>query len=209
MRFLCVRMCTLHLRATTSEGCGGTRTGSLSCQVNQKGVSLLLAGPAGAVSSFPQLKVAVCMFYIRACRSRSGSLAAHQWAVKHRWLVPDAASAPFLRRKVCRSHFFRLHGTPQKWKTHQKSVWICYPSLNIRQAAAATKMCGKTSPQAEKICVTLPMDLTADSQWILQQEPESRVKFLSIVTACPILEAGFPAPGQSHSHFNRDFTLDR
>jgi len=58
--------------------------GSLSSQVSQKRVRLLLAGPAEAVSGFPQLEVAVCMFYIWPCRSRSGSLTAHQRAGKHR-----------------------------------------------------------------------------------------------------------------------------
>lgn len=139
MRFLCVCPLTLHLHPTTSEGCGGACTSSLSCQVSQKGDSHLFTGPEEAVSSFPQRKVAVCMFYVRACRSWSSSLVAHQRAVKHRWLVPDAISVPFLLRKVCRSHFFQFHRTPQKWKTYKKSGWICYPFLNIRQAAAAAK----------------------------------------------------------------------
>lgn len=76
--------------------------------------SLPLAGPAEAVSSFPQLKITVCRFYVRACQSQSGSLAAHQWAVKHGLLVPDAAPAPFLLQKVCTSHFFWFLRTPQK-----------------------------------------------------------------------------------------------
>lgn len=75
----------------------------------------------------PQLKVTVCVFYLRACRSQCGSLTAHQWAVKHRWLVPDAASAPSLLRKVCRSHFFQFHGTPQKWKTHKSQCRFVIP----------------------------------------------------------------------------------
>lgn len=76
--------------------------------------SLLFPGPAEAVSSFPQLKITVCRFYVRACQSWSSSHAAHQWVVKHRLLVPDAASAPFLLQKVCRSHFFWFLRTPQK-----------------------------------------------------------------------------------------------
>lgn len=59
------------------------------------------------------------------------------------------------------------------------------------------------------ICVTLTMDLTANSQQTSQQEPEPHIKYQSIVTACLIHAAGVPAPWQSHSHSNRNLVLDR
>lgn len=64
-------------------------------------------------------------------------------------------------------------------------------------------------PEPKGICVTLTMDLTADSQWTSQQEPEPHIKHESIVTACLIHAAGVPAPWQSHSHSNRNFVLER
>ena len=125
----------------------------------------------------------------------------------------DAASVPFLLWKVHRSHFFRLHGTPQKWKTHQKSVWICYPSLNIRQAAAATKttverlLCDLKGSVLHSVAVL--WHRRTDSRRTLHQEPEPHIKFLLIVTARPILAAGLPRPRQSLSHSDRDVALDR
>lgn len=101
--------------------------------------SLLRAGPAEAMFSFPQLKVPACIFYIQTCRSWSSLFAASQLALKHRLLVPDAAWVRFLLWKVCRSHFFQFHRTPQQWKMHQESVWICHPALSIEQAAVSAK----------------------------------------------------------------------
>lgn len=110
---VCVCACSTcmlpHLKAAVMPLQGACRPR----WTNRESGSLLLPGPE-AVSDFPQLKITVCRFYVRACWSRSSSLAAHQWAVKHRLLVPDAASAPFLLQKVCRSHFFWFLRTPQK-----------------------------------------------------------------------------------------------
>lgn len=198
---VCVCACSTcllpHLKAVAMPSQGACRPR----WTKRESGSLLLAGPAEAVSSFPQLKITVCRFYVRACRSRSGSLAAHQWAVKHWLLVPDAASAPFLLQRVCRSHFFWFLRTPQKQKTPPK-VTVDLLSLLQHQAERLVH-------EPKGICVTLTMDLTADSQWTSQQEPEPFIKHQSIVTACLIDAAGVPAPRQSQSHFSRSLVLDR
>lgn len=199
--FPCVCACSTcvlpHLKAAVMPSQGACRPR----WTKRESGSLLLAGPAEAVSSFPQLKITVCRFYVRACLSRSGSLAAHQWAVKHWLLVPDAASAPFLLQRVCRSHFFWFLRTPQKQKTPPK-VTVDLLSLLQHQAESLVL-------EPKGICVTLTMDLTADSRWTSQQEPEPRIKYQSIVTACLIHAAGVPAPWQSQSHSSRSLVLDR
>lgn len=198
---MCVYACSTcvlpHLKAAVMPLQGACRP---RWTKRQSG-SLLLAGPAEAVLNFPQLKITVCRFYVRACWSRSGSLAAHQWAVNHRLLVPDAASAPFLLQKVCRSHFFWFLWTPQKQKTPPK-VTVDLLSLSQHQAESLVH-------EPKGICVTLTTDLTADPQWTSQQGPEPHIKYQSIVTACLIHAAGVPAPWQSHSHSNRNLVLER
>lgn len=127
-----VCMCTLCPCATTSEA--PVVPIQAACPPRwARGESRCLPPWASRSRFKPPAAESRCVHVLRKGPQEPEWLTRCQWAVKHGWLVPDAAPAPFLLQKVCRSHFFRFHGTPQKWKTHQKSVWICYPSQTVER----------------------------------------------------------------------------
>lgn len=146
---VCGCVCTLHLRATTSEGCGGTRTGSLSCQVSQMPGSLLLAGPAEAVSSLPQLK-SRCVHVLRK------GLQEPEWLAR---CPPVSCETQVISSRCCFSAFPAVESvqkslllvswdSPEMENTAKVKVDLLSLPQHQADCSGNRDSCGKTSPCA-------------------------------------------------------------